>query len=81
MGPMIKCKLCEDIIRSTYRHDMQWCKCGAIAVDGGSDYTKLTGHTDNIEVVRTYEEDLEGIKKDINTKLCGPSPFLEDNDE
>ena len=34
----IQCKLCGDIIESTYRHDYVQCKCGACAVDGGHDY-------------------------------------------
>ena len=33
-----KCKLCGDIIESTYRHDMVSCSCGEISVDGGNDY-------------------------------------------
>ena len=36
----IKCKLCGDIIESTYRHDYVECKCGACAVDGGHDYLR-----------------------------------------
>ena len=35
-----KCRLCGDIIESRNRHDFQMCKCGAISVDGGHDYTK-----------------------------------------
>ena len=33
----IQCKLCGDIIESTYRHEYVQCKCGACAVDGGHD--------------------------------------------
>ena len=32
------CNGCEDHIYSSHRHDMQWCKCGNIAVDGGQSY-------------------------------------------
>ncbi len=32
------CNGCDDHIYSSHRHDMQWCKCGNIAVDGGQDY-------------------------------------------
>lgn len=35
-----KCKLCGDIIESFHRHDYVTCKCGEIAVDGGTDYFK-----------------------------------------
>ena len=31
----IKCKKCGEIIESTSRHDFKFCKCGAVAVDGG----------------------------------------------
>jgi len=32
------CTGCGDDIFSAHRHDMQWCKCGNIAVDGGQSY-------------------------------------------
>jgi hypothetical protein len=38
----IRCKHCEDVIESTYRHDYVSCKCGAVAVDGGKDYLRRT---------------------------------------
>ena len=38
-----RCKRCKDVIESKYRHDMQWCRCGAIAVDGGKDYFRGIG--------------------------------------
>ena len=36
----IQCKLCGEIIESTYRHEYVECKCGACAVDGGHDYLR-----------------------------------------
>src|SRR5574337_866627 len=36
-GPKVRCKKCDDVIQSMHRHDFRWCKCGAIAIDGGSD--------------------------------------------
>ena len=36
----IQCKLCGDIIESTYRHEYVQSKCGACAVDGGHDYLR-----------------------------------------
>lgn len=36
----IQCKLCGDVIESTYRHDYVQCKCGACSVDGGRDYLR-----------------------------------------
>lgn len=32
----IKCKKCWDVIESTYRHDLKFCKCCAVAVEGGN---------------------------------------------
>ena len=36
----IKCNKCGDIIESTHRHDFKYCKCGAVAVDGGKSYLR-----------------------------------------
>lgn len=35
----IRCNKCGDEIESTHRHDFKFCKCGAVAVDGGLDYS------------------------------------------
>jgi hypothetical protein len=37
-GARVKCRKCGDII--THTHDLVRCKCGAIFVDGGSDYMR-----------------------------------------
>lgn len=50
MANILKCKKCGDIITSDERHDMNWCKCGAIAIDGGDDYCKITGNPEDMEV-------------------------------
>ena len=36
----IKCKWCGDTPYSTHRHDMKYCKCGKVAVDGGQEYLR-----------------------------------------
>ena len=36
----IRCNKCGDVIESVHRHDFKFCKCGAVAVDGGKDYLK-----------------------------------------
>lgn len=51
-----KCKLCGDIIESTHRHDFKYCKCGAIAVDGGVDYLRRMGAFKHCEELSEYEE-------------------------
>jgi len=38
----IVCPLCKDFVFSRARHDMRHCSCGAAAIDGGRDYTKVT---------------------------------------
>lgn len=45
----IKCKLCGDTPHSAHRHDFKWCKCGAVAVDGGTDYLKRCGDLHLVE--------------------------------
>lgn len=44
-----RCRKCSDVITSTFRHDMRWCKCGAIAVDGGRAYLARSGNEEDIE--------------------------------
>ena len=55
----IKCLLCNDVIRSTNKHDMVWCKCKNCAVDGGSWYWKITGDMNAIEVLMVPYNDVE----------------------
>ena len=49
----MKCKTCGEIIESTSRHDFKFCKCGAVAVDGGKDYLR------RVESKDAYEELIE----------------------
>lgn len=45
----IKCKKCGEIIESRHRHDFKFCKCGAVAVDGGKDYLRRLGNQEDYE--------------------------------
>ncbi len=45
----IKCNLCGDITESVHRHDFKYCKCGAVAVDGGFDYLRRLGYSKDFE--------------------------------
>ena len=45
----VKCLKCNITIRSKNRHDYVQCKCGNIAVDGGSWYCKRVGNGGNYE--------------------------------
>jgi hypothetical protein len=43
-----KCKHCLTIVESTDVHQMVWCKCKKIAVDGGSAYKRRVGNPEDI---------------------------------
>ena len=45
----IKCKKCEDIIKSKNTNDYKRCSCGAVAIDGGKDYLKRIGNEKDYE--------------------------------
>lgn len=51
----IKCLACQDIIKSTHRHDYKSCKCGKVAVDGGLEYRRRTGDHALIEEHCAYQ--------------------------
>ena len=50
----IRCKKCGDIIESTHRHDFKFCKCGAVAVDGGKDYLRRCGNREVLVELSEY---------------------------
>lgn len=48
-----QCRHCLSIIESKSVHDMQYCRCGACAVDGGQEYLRrlvANGPDDLIEM-------------------------------
>lgn len=45
----IRCRDCGDVVESKHRHDFKYCKCGAIAVDGGREYLRRVGKLEAIE--------------------------------
>lgn len=45
-------KCCDDLIRSTYRHDFRSCKCGHASCDGGNDYCHCSGTLEPVSSVR-----------------------------
>ena len=49
----IRCRLCGEVIESRSRHDLVWCRCGEVFVDGGPHYLRTGARTslDNIEVL------------------------------
>lgn len=62
------CKLCGYFIRSKNKHDYRKCKCGAIAVDGGSHYCKRMGNSENIEnIIELFTDVIKNLpEKDID---------------
>lgn len=84
MSKILKCKKCGDIIQSKHRHDMVWCKCHSIAIDGGDDYFRWAGNKDDIEFyVPESEKDerlaeqsdlIEHLKKQLNCDYYKPCP-------
>lgn len=46
-----QCKRCLEVVESYHRHDLQFCQCGAIAVDGGKDYLRRIGEPEDINEI------------------------------
>lgn len=59
----IRCNKCGDVIESDSVHDFKFCKCGAIAVDGGHEYLRRCGNLEDITDLSECEAvDLSEIK-------------------
>ena len=48
----IVCKGCGDTVYSRARHDMHFCTCGLVAIDGGREYVKLCGEPENYKLIK-----------------------------
>lgn len=55
-----KCKKCGDIINSVHRHDFVTCSCGAISIDGGSNYMRKIGNSDDFAHIYVYRDLVTG---------------------
>lgn len=55
----IRCRKCNDVIESTFRHDFRMCSCGAVGVDGGLDYERRIGEKSQWENMSEWEKDTE----------------------
>ena len=51
----IRCKKCGDVIESKSVHDLKFCKCESVAVDGGHNYLRRLGEPENWEDLSEYE--------------------------
>lgn len=38
----VRCKKCDDVIESRHTHHFVTCQCGAISVDGGTEYQHVS---------------------------------------
>jgi hypothetical protein len=47
----VHCKNCNEVIYSRYRHDHRSCGCESVSVDGGKDYTKVSGDREDYVMV------------------------------
>lgn len=54
---MIRCKLCNEVIESRSTHDIKWCSCGAVGVDGGKDYLGRMGNEEDMQELSKYEDE------------------------
>ena len=42
--------------KASHDHDFEFCKCGAVAVDGGHDYLRRCGNREDWEELSVIEE-------------------------
>ena len=61
----IRCKKCGDEPYSAHRHDFKYCKCGAVAVDGGMEYLKRVGDRNDYEEL-SYSMDKEVVDEFVD---------------
>ena len=51
MEDAVKCRLCGSYIRMDTGYEYIPCACGKVAVDGGPDYCRIIGGSNNWEIV------------------------------
>lgn len=59
----IRCKKYGEEIESTYTHDFRSCKCGTCAVDGGHEYLRRYGDSNDWEEPSVWETDSDSQQK------------------
>jgi Zn finger protein HypA/HybF involved in hydrogenase expression len=52
----VRCLKCNTVIESRSVHDFCQCPCGSIAVDGGKEYLRRVGNSEDIEELSEYSE-------------------------
>ncbi len=72
-----KCKLCNDIIESTHKHDYVSCSCREIAIDGGTDnfrcfanswsnFLRIADDGSEIEIKLSEEKENPKTENEVN---------------
>lgn len=51
----IQCLKCNTVLVSRYRHDFQRCPCGSVFIDGGLDYQRAGGNSEDIRDLSVWE--------------------------
>jgi len=52
----VYCKHCKETIESKYIHDLKYCSCNAIGIDGGIyEGNRIIGNTSDIEYRSVYQ--------------------------
>ena len=60
------CKKCKDTIESKSEHDLKYCSCGAIGIDGGiSDGNRILGNIEDMENRSMYYYNNIWLPEDI----------------
>lgn len=76
----VQCLACDHTVESTHRHDMRWCPCKNVAVDGGRSYLRRVYSTDQwTELSERRTLTASEMRTVILGLLVGSPPF--DRDE
>ena len=87
----VKCLRCGDTPYSAHRHDFVECSCGAVAVDGGTNYLRRIGSICQMEELsvsvddKVYKQLVEALDWAEETKrnelgiICAIFRVLRDN--
>lgn len=73
----IMCNKCKEILESKCRYDFRYCHCGSVAVDGGKEYLRRLGNTEDYtelsDVISRDDYDFEKVREVFTWKSYGKS--------
>lgn len=52
----IQCRKCGNVIEFKFTRDFKYCSCGSVGVDGGLEYVRITGDSENVIEFDEYED-------------------------